>query len=93
MEQSHYKHSDLTRQIIGCAMKVHNHFGCGFPEAIYRNNLLIEPAKTGLAFPSEVEKNIYYQEQWIGKRRLDVLVEHKVLVELKAVGELDKNCL
>ncbi|SHE89249.1 GxxExxY protein [Cnuella takakiae] len=72
-------------------MKVHNHFGCGFPEAIYRKSLLIELAQTGLNFKSEVEKDIYYQAQWIGKRRLDVLVEQKVLVELKAVGEIDKT--
>lgn len=90
MGQEQYKFADLTEKIIGCAMKVHRYFGPGFPEVIYQRALVIELEKLGLACKSEVEKDVYYEEHFIGKRRLDLFVEDKVLVELKAVSELDK---
>ena len=85
-----YVHGDLTKKIIGCAMKVHRYFGMGFPEAIYQRALIIKLEKLGLKCRAEVEKDIYYEEYFIAKRRLDLLVEDKVLVELKAISELDK---
>jgi GxxExxY protein len=91
MNQTNYKYSDITQQIIGCAMKVHRHFGLGFPEAIYKRSLLIELEKSGLAFQAEIDKDIYYNGHFIGKRRLDIIVAEKVLVELKAVSETDKS--
>jgi GxxExxY protein len=47
--------------------------------------------RLGLKCRAEVEKDIYYEENFIGKRRLDLIVEDKVLVELKAISELDKS--
>ena len=85
-----YIHADITEKIIGCAMKVHRYFGLGFPENIYRRALVVELEKIGLKCKAEVEKDIYYAEHFIGKRRLDLIVEDKVLVELKAISELDK---
>ena len=81
-----------TEKIIGCAMKVHRYFGLGFPEIIYQRALIIELEKIGLKCRVEVDKDIYYEDQFIGKRRLDLIVEDKVLVELKAIGELDNSC-
>lgn len=72
-------------------MKVHSYFGMGFPEAIYKRSLLIELEKTGLQYLSEVEKDIYYEGRFIGKRRLDLIIENKVLIELKALKEVDKS--
>lgn len=69
MNTSDYKYSDITQKIIGCAMKVHSHFGMGFPEIVYKRALMIE--LKGLSFESEVEREIYYQQQLITKRRLD----------------------
>ncbi len=46
---------------------------------------MIELKAAGLAFESEVEREIYYQQQLISKRRLDLIVEDKVMVELKAI--------
>jgi GxxExxY protein len=86
------KYAEITRQVIGCAMKVHGYFGNGFPEIIYQRALVIELNKLGLACGVEIEKDIYYFEDFIGKRRLDVIVENKVLLELKAVYELDDAC-
>lgn len=73
-------------------MAVHRYFGNGFPEVIYQRGLAIELGKSGLAYGVEVERKIFYQGFLVGKRRLDLIVENKVLVELKAVSELDKAC-
>ncbi|MBL0151999.1 MAG: GxxExxY protein [Chitinophagaceae bacterium] len=78
------KHNDLTGMIIGAAMKVHTHFGQGFPEYVYERALIIELKNLGLVCNQQMEKEITYQNMVIGKRRLDILVEGMVLVELKA---------
>jgi GxxExxY protein len=89
MEAKDYPYSDITEKIIGCAMKVHSYFGLGFPEIIYKRGLMLEFDKVGLRYNNEVEKDIWYHNQLIGKRRLDLIVEEKVLIELKAVAEVD----
>ena len=80
-----YKYSDITEKIIGCAMKVHRTLGNGFQEVIYQRCLAIEMANQGLDFVREQEQTIYYEGIDVGTRRVDFLVEGKVLVELKAV--------
>lgn len=84
-----YKHSDLTGLIIGGAMKVHRVIGPGFPEIIYLRCLLIELRKHGLTCETEVEKDIFYEGIKVGSRRLDLLVNSIVIVELKAILELE----
>ena len=86
------KFGEITEKIIGCAMKVHRHFGSGFQEVIYKRSLLIELDNLGLPCKSEIEKDIYYERKLVGKRRLDLIVDEKILVELKAITELDKSC-
>ena len=63
----------LTHKIIGCAMKVHNTLGNGFLENIYQRALEIEFKLQGLAFEKEKEMPIYYNNELIGKRRVDFL--------------------
>lgn len=92
MGNREYKYSEITEKIIGCAMKVHSWFGPGFSEIICQRALLIELEKTGLKCKAEVQKDIYYEDRYVGNRRLDVIVEDKVLVELKAISELDNSC-
>lgn len=70
-------------------MKVHRAIGSGFPEIIYLRCLMIELRKMGLNYESEVEKDIYYEGIKVGSRRLDLIVENKVIVELKAVTEVE----
>jgi GxxExxY protein len=89
MQQQEYKYADLTEKIIGCAMKVHRHLGPGFPEVIYQRCLAIELANVNLLFAAEQSRDIFYQGKCVGSRRLDMLVENKVLVELKAVTEVE----
>ena len=91
MSNLEYKHSDVTGKIIGSAMDVHSFLGLGFQEVIYQRALAIELAKKGLEFKRELEFPIYYKDvpNPIGTRRLDFLVEGIVLIELKALSELD----
>ena len=89
MNEKDYKYSDITRKIIGAAMKVHSALGNGFQEVIYQRALAIEMTKQGLAFQREMEMPIYYDGQEIGTRRVDFFVEDKIMVELKAVTKLE----
>jgi GxxExxY protein len=84
-----YIHSDLTQKIIGCAMKVHNTLGTGFQEVIYQRSLAIEMEKQQLPFDRELELKIYYEGIEVGTRRVDFLVDSKVIVELKALNTLE----
>jgi GxxExxY protein len=90
---SNYKHSELTGKIIGCAMKVHGELGNGFQEVIYQRCLNIEMIKQGLLFSRELEMTIYYKGEDVGTRRVDFLVDDKVMVEIKAVSKLDDTHL
>lgn len=81
--------NEITRKIIGCAMKVHSTLGNGFQEVIYQRALAIEMQKQGLGFQREMEMTIFYEGIDIGTRRVDFFVEGKVMVELKALEKLE----
>lgn len=97
------KYKDITEKIIGASFKVHKFLGNGFQaclpkgssarrqEVIYQRALAWELSQAGLSFQREIEQDIYYKDlqEPIGSRRADFVVEEKVLVELKAVIELE----
>ena len=85
------KHHDITGKIIGCAFEVHNFLGNGFQEIIYQRALSWEFEQVGLNFQREISQDIFYKNltEPIGKRRADFVVENKVLIELKALKELE----
>jgi len=83
------QHEDLTRKIIGCAMKVHSALGNGFQEVIYQRALAIEMRLADLNFEREKEMEIFYRDQKIGNRRADFFVEGKIMVEIKAIIKLE----
>ncbi len=89
MIKEEYKHSEITKTIIGSAMKVHTTLGNGFQEVIYQRALAIEMRKQGLTFEREMEMAIHYEGEHIGTRRVDFFVENKVMVELKALTQLE----
>ena len=89
MNEEDYKYSDLTRKIIGAAMQVHRVLGNGFQEVIYQRALAIEMPKWEIAFVREMDMPIFYDDQQIGTRRVDFLVEDKIIVELKALSKLE----
>lgn len=83
------KYEDITKSIIGCAMKVHSTLGNGFQEVIYQRALEIEMNLEGLKFEREKELPVMYKGYEIGTRRVDFFVEDKIMVELKALIQLE----
>lgn len=83
------KYEKLTHTIIGCAMKVHSTLGNGFQELIYQRALAIELGKRGLEFQREMEMPIFYDGIDIGTRRVDFFIENTIMVELKALCQLE----
>lgn len=91
MIKPEYLHSDLTEKVIGFSMKVHRAIGKGFPEYIYQRALEIELQRSGIAFQREKEWSVYYEGIHIGKRRVDFIIEEKVLIELKALSQFESS--
>jgi GxxExxY protein len=83
------KYEELTHKIIGCAMKVHTTMGNGFPEVIYQRCHAIEFRKNAILHLREMEMEIFYETEFVGKRRVDFFVDDKIMVELKALKELE----
>lgn len=79
----------LTYKINGCAMAVHNELGNGFQEVVYQRCLSIEMERAGLQFGREIEQDLFYKGIQVGTRRADFIVENKVVVEIKAVINLE----
>jgi GxxExxY protein len=84
-----FKYGDITHKIIGAAMEVHRHLGNGFQEVIYQRALAIEFRLVGLSFIREQEMSIFYKQEPIGSRRVDFFIEGKIMVELKAIIQLE----
>ena len=80
---------EITYKINGCAMKVHTTMGNGFQEVIYQRCLAIELTKAGLGCEREKEQEVYYEGEQVGTRRDDFIVEGQVMVELKAIINLE----
>lgn len=84
-----YKFSEITGEVIRLAMKVHSELGCGYPEVIYQRALALEFKKNRINYGREIEMPVFYDGMEIGFRRADFLIDNKVLVELKAIGEIN----
>jgi GxxExxY protein len=77
-------HEELTEKIIKAYYKVYNELGYGFLEKVYENAMCIELDKMGLIFEPQKAIKVYYNTQVVGEYFTDILVENKVIVELKA---------
>lgn len=82
-------HKEITEKIIGCSMQVHRTLGNGFQEVIYQRALAIEMQLAGLSFEREKEMDIFYRDEKIGTRRVDFFVGGCIMVELKALTQLE----
>lgn len=87
---SNYKYSDLTGKIIELAIKVHKKLGSASEEKIYQRALYLEFQRSKLKFEREKEISINYGKVRIGKKKLDFVVDGKIIVELKKVDAIDK---
>lgn len=84
------QHADITDKIISCAYDVHNQLGFGFSEKVYENAMMIKLAHKGPTAVQQTPVNVFFEKQLVGEYFPDLLVESKVIVELKAVSALLK---
>src|SRR5438270_7956021 len=80
--------SEITDQIIAAAIRVHRDLGPGFLESVYEEALAVEFALSGIQFIRQHPVPLFYHDHQIGEHRLDFLVDGKIVVELKAISEL-----
>jgi GxxExxY protein len=83
------EHESLTEQIIGCAIEVHKRLGPGFLESIYENAFVLELRKRKLQVEQQREVIVKYDGVEIGRHRLDLIVADTIVVELKAVKNIE----
>ena len=89
--ETHLEITKLTEAIIGCAYRVHRTLGHGFLEKVYENALRIELEEAGLNVQQQVPIRVWYRGRPIGESFADLLVEGRVIVEIKAVRELTRE--
>jgi len=83
------EYEGLTDKIIGCAIEVHKKLGPGFLEPIYENAFIIESQKQNLQVDRQREVVIKYDSIEVGRHRLDLIIDDTIVVELKAVKNIE----
>ena len=78
----------LVKKVIQSAYNVRLQLPAGFLESVYQKALLIELEKNGISAKGEVPINVYYDECVVGEFRADIVIENKIIIELKAVQNL-----
>ncbi len=79
----------LSEQVIGAAIEVHRELGPGFLESVYEEALCCELTTRKIAFGRQVVVAVNYKGVMVGENRLDLLVDKRLIVELKAVEEIE----
>ena len=82
--------NDITYAINGAVFEVNRILGLGFLEKVYENALLVELKRRGIRAESQVPIKVLYKQNVVGEYIADILVEEKVIIELKTVETLDK---
>ena len=80
-----YEKDLLSEKIIGYCFKIHTELGPGFPEKIYHNALIVLLKDEKVNFETEREFEVYFHKKKVGRFRCDLVIENKLLVELKSV--------
>jgi GxxExxY protein len=80
--------TELTHRIIGAAIAVHRALGPGLDEQLYENALVVELTAQGIRFNRQVVVQVAYRGRSVGERRIDFIVDDRIVVELKAVEAL-----
>lgn len=81
-------YSDLTGQIIQAFYKVYNELGYGFLEKVYEKSLYVELRKRNIKYTAQFPIKVYYESKLVGEYFADVVVENKVILELKAAKSI-----
>lgn len=89
--EKNYIHSELTEKVIGCAYDVYNEMGFGFLEKVYGNAMMIKLKEKGITAYQQKPINVYFEGYTVGEYSAYIIVENKVIIELKAVSKLSKS--
>ncbi|MGD0568093.1 MAG: GxxExxY protein [Candidatus Sulfotelmatobacter sp.] len=89
MQSENLKHRELTERIIGVFYDVYNELGHGFLECVYEQALGFALAQSGMKVERQIPVSVWFRSHQVGEFRADVLVEGKVLLELKAARAID----
>jgi GxxExxY protein len=84
-------YKDLSYTIIEACMEVHRILGPGFTEKIYEEAVIRDIAKRNIAFERQKLIEVFYKGDTIGEYRLDIMVDNKIILELKTVAELNST--
>jgi GxxExxY protein len=84
----HILHKELTNEIIGTYYDVYNEIGFGFSEKVYQNFLFFELQSRGFSIEAQKQIHVYYKGRIVGEYYADIIVENKIILELKAVNQL-----
>jgi len=83
-------HAELTDKIIGCMYDVYNKLGYGFLEKVYENALIIKLRQLGLEVVQQAPVNVYFEGSLVGEYIADLIVDGRVIIEVKAVSALSQ---
>jgi len=81
-------HKNLSYKIIELALEVHNELGCGFLEKVYENALMILLDREGVPARQQAPADVYFQNKVVGQYFADILVDNKIILELKTVNAI-----
>jgi GxxExxY protein len=82
--------TDLTEEIIGCAIEVHRHLGPGLLESVYQSALCIELRSLGLPFTRQIGVPVFYKGELIAEHRPDLIIRDEVVVEIKSIERFNQ---
>jgi GxxExxY protein len=88
-DQRGLKHADLTEKLIGIFFNIHNELGHGFLESVYEQAFSVVLAENNIFFQRQMAVPVWFHGQQVGEFRADLLVDRKVLVELKTGRDIE----
>ncbi|MEE9165792.1 MAG: GxxExxY protein [Nitrospinota bacterium] len=83
-----YLYEDLAKKIIKCFYEVYDELGNGFLESVYEKSLMIELRDLGLKAVNQKSLDVFYKNHLVGDFKADVIVEDKIIIEIKAISKL-----
>lgn len=89
-KKTKYKYSKITEKIIESTFNVYNTLGYGFLEKVYENALIVELRNKKLNVEAQKPIKVFYKDKLVGEYIVDIIVEGKVIVEVKSVNSLNK---
>ena len=92
MDQHGLKHHDLTEKLIGTFYAIYNELGHGFLESVYEQAFSVALAESSIFFQRQIAVPVFFRGQKIGDFRADLLIDGKVIVELKTGREIEPAC-